>query len=348
MFNFVSLPARYKDNNERKGGCMKKKLIAILLIVIGLLSSMEVEVNAQKWKSLGKATKDPKTMFQAGRREVLSYVPSTFYYPQNWMGGVEQTLAREFSGLTARSITPAKKFMPTAVTISDMRLDRRILNSSDIKKRYEQSTREHVMPLVVHLLSPFTGGDKATVRKWLANELLRLNRMNKTDAWNEFMLLAKQLMVSDTDEAYAKEQAMLLSHELLEAKIHDNNDTLLGQDKSTIGPDIRNLHPLGSSNEPTFAPRKEENNQQSLDATFTTTLQDKDSEVKSKTIRLLSPKDDKRWVEIGKEIEELGIRLGLEKMENLLFPQGMQIDVDIEEDSVGFIIYSYEYKLDAA
>lgn len=55
------------------------------------------------------------------------------------------------------------------------------------------------------------------------------------------------------------------------------------------------------------------------------------------------------WEEyIGGIIDEQMIRLGLDKMEKKLFQKGMQIDVDIEEDTVGFIIYSYEYELNAA
>ena len=55
------------------------------------------------------------------------------------------------------------------------------------------------------------------------------------------------------------------------------------------------------------------------------------------------------WLEyIGRIIDEQRIRLGIEKMEKQLFKNGIKIDTEIEEDTVGFIIYSYEYKLDAA
>lgn len=97
-------------------------------------------------------------------------------------------------------------------------------------------------------------------------------------------------------------------------------------DRLEFDPNFHNLRPQSSPNEPTSATQKEKNNQQSYDATFTTILQNKDSEAKSKASGLLSPEDDKRWVELGKEIEELGIRLGLEKMENLLFQKSIQIE----------------------
>ena len=55
------------------------------------------------------------------------------------------------------------------------------------------------------------------------------------------------------------------------------------------------------------------------------------------------------WVEyIRRIIEEQMILLRMDKMEKQLFKNGMQIDVEMEEDTVGFIIYDYEYRLDAA
>ena len=57
------------------------------------------------------------------------------------------------------------------------------------------------------------------------------------------------------------------------------------------------------------------------------------------------------WIEyIGGIIEEQMIQLRMDKMEKLLFKNGMQIDVEMEIDTeiVGYIIYNYEYRLDAA
>lgn len=61
--------------------------------------------------------------------------------------------------------------------------------------------------------------------------------------------------------------------------------------------------------------------------------------------------DNKWWIEyIRGIIEEQMIQLRMDKMEKQLFKNGMQIDVEIEEDGeiVGYIIYNYEYRIDAA
>lgn len=59
--------------------------------------------------------------------------------------------------------------------------------------------------------------------------------------------------------------------------------------------------------------------------------------------------DNKWWIEyIGGIIDEQMIRLGIDKMEKQLFKNGINIDTELEDDTVGFIIYNYEYKLDAA
>lgn len=90
--------------------------------------------------------------------------------------------------------------------------------------------------------------------------------------------------------------------------------------------------------------------QHSFDATITTILQEKNSEAKSKASWLLSPEYDKRWFELGNEIEELGIRLGLEKKMKLLFNKGMKFDFKKKNDPIGFnnYNYGYEYELYAA
>ena len=120
-------------------------------------------------------------------------------------------------------------------------------------------------------------------------------------------------------------------------------------DRLEFDPNFHNLRPQSSPNEPTSATQKEKNNQQSYDATFTTILQNKDSEAKSKASGLLSPEDGKRWFELGNEIEELGIRLGLEKKKRLLFNKGIRFDFKKKNDLIGLNNYNgYEYEIYAA
>ena len=132
---------------------MKKKLITVLLILMGLLSS--VEANAQRFGSLGKAgeglLKTPEIMSHAARKATKSNsVSSSFKNNQIWKGE-KQTFTGTYWGTTAGLITPARKVeWPTATTLSDnwKKLDRRILDY-DIKKKYEKSTREQVMSLAL-------------------------------------------------------------------------------------------------------------------------------------------------------------------------------------------------------
>lgn len=173
------------------------------------------------------------------------------------------------------------------------------------------------------------------------------------------------MIIPDASSSYISGTHVIISHdENSDFKIYDNKhlvaiQVLLDNCKRTmllehIAEDFIPPYRFGNdivgiqTCEYQIFAKPEQRNQNHSDATFATPLQNKDSEAKSNASGLLSPEDDKRWSELGKEIEELGFRLGLEKMENLLFPQGMQIDVDIEEDTIGFIIYSYEYRLDAA
>lgn len=59
--------------------------------------------------------------------------------------------------------------------------------------------------------------------------------------------------------------------------------------------------------------------------------------------------NNKWWTEyIGGIIDEQMSRLRLDKMEKQLFKNGINIDTELENDTVGYIIYHYEYKPDAA
>ena len=368
MYSFVSLQARCDDNNE-EGGCMKKKLITVLLILMGLLSS--VEANAQRFGSLGKAgeglLKTPEIMSHAARKATKSNsVSSSFKNNQIWKGG-KQTFTGKYWGTTAGLITPARKVeWPTATTLSDnwKKLERRILDY-DIKKKYEKSTREQVMSLVEDLLSPNTGGDKISVRTQLAEKLLSLNRGDMKAAWNQFLLLANNMVFYAGDNETSRMEIILFADVLicsvfnnLRLYILDNPWEMMSQMLSDINSlysdkGISNNYyitrPQSSPNEPTFAPRKEKNNQQSFDATITTIPQEKNSESKSKACELLSPEDGKRWFELGNEIEELGIRLGLEKKKRLLFNKGIRFDFKKKNDLIGLNNYNgYEYEIYAA
>lgn len=275
MYSFVSLQARCDDNNE-EGGCMKKKLITVLLILMGLLSS--VEANAQRFGSLGKAgeglLKTPEIMSHAARKATKSNsVSSSFKNNQIWKGG-KQTFTGTYWGTTAGLITPARKVeWPTATTLSDnwKKLDRRILDY-DIKKKYEKSTMEQVMLLVEDILCPYTEKDKASVRTQLAEKLLSLNRGDTKAAWNQFLLLAKNLVSYAGDET-SRTQVILLAHELICSDFNnlcsykvDNLWEMLPQMLS----DINNLYsdkgisnkyyitrPHNIPNEPTFTPQEE-------------------------------------------------------------------------------------------
>lgn len=253
---------------------MKKKLITVLLIVMGLLSS--AEANAQ-WLLLGK--KAGEGLFKPSK-------------------AARKTLRKDF-GLSGFKYNPNLE-------------------------RVEPTHAEGIL--------------------WSTAGL---------SAWNQFMLQTKKLMVSDTGNSVVflgtpARQVVEFPPQSVNLLSHPNIN--FTHDRLEFDPNFHNLRPQSSPNEPTSATQKEKKKQHSYDATFTTTLHDKDSEAKSRTVRLLSPEDDKRWGELGNDIEELGFRLGLEKKMKLLFNKGMKFDFKKKNDLIGFnnYNYGYEYELYAA